>query len=152
MKGKLEKKNSETKLEVTRDEVTNKVMQPQITEDSKYYLLVSFSLALMAIAFLFQSPIEIFDGMKVIMRSSGKLLTDYMELTSIGAAFFNSGLLTLLSVLMVRSQKITISGPLVAGILTVCGFSLFGKNLFNSIPITLGVMLYAKFERRPFSH
>ena len=152
MKGKLEKKNSETKLEVTRDEVTNKAMQPQITEDSKYYLLVSFSLALMAIAFLFQSPIEIFDGMKVIMRSSGKLLTDYMELTSIGAAFFNSGLLTLLSVLMVRSQKITISGPLVAGILTVCGFSLFGKNLFNSIPITLGVMLYAKFERRPFSH
>ncbi|MEG2602744.1 MAG: DUF1576 domain-containing protein, partial [Carnobacterium sp.] len=123
MKGKLEKKNSETTLEVTRDEVTNKVMQPQITEDSKYYLLVSFSLALMAIAFLFQSPIEIFDGMKVIMRSSGKLLTDYMELTSIGAAFFNSGLLTLLSVLMVRSQKITISGTLVAGILTVCGFS-----------------------------
>ena len=105
MKGKLEQQNSETKLEVTRDEVTNKAMQPQITEDSKYYLLVSFSLALMAIAFLFQSPIEIFDGMKVIMRSSGKLLTDYMELTSIGAAFFNSGLLTLLSVLMVRSQK-----------------------------------------------
>ncbi|CRH22816.1 Putative membrane protein (fragment) [Carnobacterium maltaromaticum] len=88
MKGKLEKKNSETKLEVTRDEVTNKETQPQITEDSKYYLLVSFSLALMAIAFLFQSPIEIFDGMKVIMRSSGKLLTDYMELTSIGASFF----------------------------------------------------------------
>ncbi|MGX7419359.1 DUF1576 domain-containing protein [Carnobacterium gallinarum] len=146
MKGKLAK-TSEQVLEKQEGFTKN-----EVTEDTKYYLLVAFSLSLMMLGFVFQTPGEIWEGMKLIMTSSGKLLTDYMELASIGAAFFNSGLLTLLSVLMVRSQKVSISGPLVAGILTVCGFSLFGKNLFNSIPITLGVVLYAKFEHRPFSH
>lgn len=146
MKGKL------TKEYLDRENQEKNSGKLDVTEDTKYYLLVAFSISLMALGFVFQTPSELWGGMKVIMTSSGKLLTDYMALTSIGAAFFNSGLLTLLSVFMVRWQKVSISGPIVAGILTVCGFSLFGKNLFNSIPITLGVMLFAKFERRPFSH
>ncbi len=44
-----------------------------------------------------------------------------------------------------------LNGPLFASILTVTGFSFFGKNLYNSISIILGVYLYAVFVNKPFS-
>jgi len=122
-----------------------------VSDQTKYLLLLTFSFFMMGIGFLFQSPREIYEGMRVIMSLSGRLLTDYIEVTSIGAAFFNGGLLTLLSILLIRSQKVEFSGSVIATIFTIFGFSLFGKNIFNSIPITLGVYLYAKLERRPFS-
>ena len=122
-----------------------------VTENTKYYLLLFFSIGVMALAFLFQTPRELAEGMVTILTLSGILVTDYMEVTSIGAAFFNAGLLTLLSVLMIRSQKVDFTGPILATVFTIFGFSLFGKNLFNTVPITLGVYFYSKLEKTAFS-
>ena len=121
------------------------------TENTKYYLLLSFSIGVMALSFLFQTPLQLAEGMYTILTSSGILVTDYMEITSISTAFFNGGLLTFLSVLMIRSQKVEFTGPILATVFTIFGFSLFGKNLFNTVPITLGVYLYSKLEKTPFS-
>ncbi|MDU4956136.1 MAG: DUF1576 domain-containing protein, partial [Enterococcus faecium] len=63
----------------------------------------------------------------------------------------NVGILTLLSVLLAYRHKVILNGPLFASILTVTGFSFFGKNLYNSISIILGVYLYAVFVNKPFS-
>ncbi|HAV0247728.1 TPA: DUF1576 domain-containing protein, partial [Enterococcus faecium] len=68
-----------------------------------------------------------------------------------GSAFINVGILTLLSVLLAYRHKVILNGPLFASILTVTGFSFFGKNLYNSISIILGVYLYAVFVNKPFS-
>lgn len=87
--------------------------------------------------------------MKVILTSSGKLITDYMEIANPGAALFNSGLMTILSILLARFVKSSVSGPLIAAIFIVSGFSFFGKNIFNTIPITIGVFLYARFIKMP---
>ena len=78
-------------------------------------------------------------------------MTDYFALGSFGSAFINVGILTLLSVLLAYRHKVILNGPLFASILTVTGFSFFGKNLYNSISIILGVYLYAVFVNKPFS-
>lgn len=138
------------KLKMQQEAPPNKNIEPK--ERTKYYLLIAFCIGMMGFGFILESPNEIMKGMQIIMTSPGKLLTDYMEVASIGAAFFNGGLVTLLSVIMIHLQKVKFSGPLIAGIFTIFGFSLFGKNLFNTIPITLGVFLYSRLEKRPFSH
>lgn len=78
-------------------------------------------------------------------------MTDYFALGGFGSAFINVGILTLLSVLLAYRHKVILNGPLFASILTVTGFSFFGKNLYNSISIILGVYLYAVFVNKPFS-
>jgi hypothetical protein len=45
---------------------------------------------------------------------------------------------------------VELSGSAVAGILTICGFAFFGKNVYNSFPITAGVWLYARLNKVPF--
>lgn len=78
-------------------------------------------------------------------------MTDYFALGGFGSEFINVGILTLLSVLLAYRHKVILNGPLFASILTVTGFSFFGKNLYNSISIILGVYLYAVFVNKPFS-
>lgn len=111
------------------------------------YILCAF---LVLVAFLYDRPMEIWTGLNVIMHSPSNLLTDYIEVGGLGAAFFNSGVITLVSALLLRVSRVRLSGVAIAGLITVCGFAFFGKNLFNSVPITLGVFLYAFFKHIPF--
>lgn len=121
----------------------------QIKENSQgiYRILYGLSLYLILASFFFASPSEVFTGLWKIFSSPSKLITDYFALAGIGATLMNSGLITLMSVFLVHRHKTVMTGPMFAAILTVCGFSFFGKNLFNSIPITLGVFLYARLNQ-----
>ncbi len=125
--------------------------RPKDAEDHfKYLFFLCLSFALILFAFLFNSPGEIWAGSVIILKSPANLLTDYFQLANIGAALVNVGLMTLLSLGLIRRERIKITGPVIAAVFTVAGFSFFGKNLYNSLPIILGVLLYAKAARRPF--
>lgn len=113
-----------------------------------YYIL---SLMMMVVAFSFDTPAQIFTGFKAILLSPSNLLTDYMLIGGIGAAFFNSGLLLLMTLLMLQRLEVRLTGVLISAIMTVAGFSFFGKNLINSFPIPIGVMLYARWKKIPFA-
>lgn len=52
-----------------------------------YKLLYTLAGLLMVVAFLFNSPTEIFNGLITIIKSPCTLITDYMYLANIGAAF-----------------------------------------------------------------
>ncbi|MDO5018402.1 MAG: DUF1576 domain-containing protein [Lagierella massiliensis] len=119
----------------------------------KEYLILSLlGVYLIVSAFFYSSPLEIFRGMRTILFSPSNLTTDYIEIANLGAAIFNSGIMTLLSILIARKSKVLVNGPLLAGIFIVSGFSFFGKNLLNTIPITIGVYLYAKSIKMPFKN
>ena len=90
-----------------------------------YKLLYILAGLLMVVAFLFNSPTEIFNGLITIIKSPCTLITDYMYLANIGAAFFNAGLICLLSTLLSQNFKVVISGPGVAAIFTMTGFAFF---------------------------
>lgn len=106
---------------------------------------------IMISALFFNSPKEIILGMKSILLSDSILVSDYMALANPGAAFFNSGLLMLLSLIISKKSKVNMNGTVIAAIFTVAGFALFGKNIYNTFSIILGVFIYAKIKNETFS-
>jgi len=105
---------------------------------------------LIAISFLFNTPREIFQGNLVILTSPANLLTDYFQLANIGATLMNVGIICLTSVTFIWINRVSVTGAIIAGVFTMIGFSFFGKNLYNTFPIVLGVFLYSKAVKHPF--
>lgn len=117
----------------------------------RYDAIFIFSILAMLIGLFFDSPKGILDGYIKILQSPSHLLTDYMSVGGIGATFLNAGMLMLLASFVLWRRKQLLTGPIIAALFTLFGFSLFGKNLFNTIPITFGVYLYAKIEGLKFN-
>lgn len=116
-------------------------------KSAKIYKLLYFLAAILFFtSFVFNAPTEVLNGFVKILVTPSNLLTDYMLVGGIGAAFFNASTIMLVSILITKSLKDDINGSEVAAILLVTGFAFFGKNIYNSIPITVGVFLYAKLE------
>lgn len=122
-----------------------------VSQKRKYFYLSFTGTFFLFIGLVSGTPAANWSGLLTILTSPSNLLTDYFALGGFGSAFINVGILTLLSVLLAYRQKVILNGPLFASILTVTGFSFFGKNLYNSISIILGVYLYAVFVNKPFS-
>lgn len=125
--------------------------QVVVAEKTKYRIMYLYALSLMSVAFIFNSPTEIFEGLKAIVLSKSILLTDYIELGSTGSAFFNSGLLMASFIFISGKSKALMNGPLIASIFTVAGFSFFGKNIYNVWTIVLGVYIYSKIQKDHFA-
>lgn len=122
----------------------------RISESYKVVFFLFLSLVFIIPAFFYNTSHEIWTGCIKILISPANLLTDYIQLANIGAALVNVGIMILVSVGMVKMNGLVIDGKIIAAIFTVAGFSFFGKNLFNSIPINLGVLLFAKIKRKQF--
>lgn len=58
----------------------------ELSERLKYGFLSGFALLMGGMAFLFNSPREIYEGNLTILASPANLLTDYMALTNVGSA------------------------------------------------------------------
>lgn len=122
-----------------------------LPDNVRYYVITFFSAAIMFSAFIFTTPADVLSGLRQIMVKPGVLVTDYMAVADIGTAFFNSGFLMLVCILIIKVNKILMEGPVIAAIFTVGGFALFGKTPLNIWPIIAGVWLYARFRRERFS-
>lgn len=114
------------------------------------WLLLSYSLILLATGLLSESPANLISGLQRIFYAPSALLTDYMELASPGAALFNAGLMTLFYLLVLKLSGVRLRGAVLAAFFMLSGFSLFGKNLFSALPISLGVLLFSLVFRRDF--
>lgn len=117
----------------------------------RYDAIFIFSILAMSVGFIFDSPKEILYGYINILKSPSHLITDYMAVGGIGATFLNAGFLMLLASFVLWRRQQLLTGPIIAALFTLFGFSLFGKNLFNTIPITFGVYLYGKIEGLKFN-
>ena len=110
----------------------------------------SFAFALLLMGFLLDDPRNILPGLAIILKSQGVLITDYIALAGPGAAFVNSGLVTLISLCLKWLVDDPHNGTDIVDIGLMAGFALFGKNLLNIWPIILGTFLFAKLKRKPF--
>ncbi len=108
------------------------------------YFCIASALLLIVTAFLFDTPVEIGKGMMKIVLARDALITDYFELAGYGAAFFNAGIMFLISIMLIEVVKIPYTGLTIAAIFISTGFGFWGKNPINIIPIILGTFIYAK--------
>ena len=96
-------------------------------------------------------PAEIALGLYKIVTMQDLLITDYVYIAGVGATLINSGLVTIVSILLVRLSKDPMNGFTLVEMGLMAGFSLFGKNVFNIWPIILGTWLYARYQKEPFA-
>lgn len=120
--------------------------------DFRYRDFYILGLALLLFGILIDNPYNNITGLYNIIKSPSILLTDYMEIGGVGSAFINAGLMTLLSSRIAQKSGARITGALIASIFIVTGFSFFGKNVINSIPLMLGVYAYVKFIKSEISN
>lgn len=121
-----------------------------ISVKAKYLIILIYALSIILASFFFNTPKEIIIGMKKIILAPSIILTDYMQVANIGAALFNSGLLMLISLGIIKINRVDINGPILAAVFTIGGFGLFGKNIYNIWSIFLGVYLYSLRKKQPF--
>lgn len=92
----------------------------------------------------------ILSGLKKIMSSPTILITDFLELGGVGATLLNVSVVGILNVYLINRYKLKVNGVLIAAFFTVLGFSFFGKNMYNILPIYLGGYLYTKYQKISF--
>ena len=124
-----------------------------VAYSNKQILLVvaAFALAFVVFGLSVDSPRQVWQGLLAILSSRDTLITDYIGLGGIGAAFVNAGLLTLAASVVYWRADAAIGGAAVACLCLVLGFALFGKNLLNVWFIVAGVYAYARCKREPFA-
>ncbi len=102
-------------------------------------------------AFLCNSPVEIYEGMKNIISHKAGLIADNFAVGNVGASFFNAAAIMAIALGLFEALKVRITGPGIACILLCAGFSMFGKDIVNIWPIIAGVFLYAKRQKDGFN-
>jgi hypothetical protein len=95
-------------------------------------------------------PAEIIDGFYRIITSRSILVTDYIAVGGIGAALVNVALVGFMSVFTLMFSGVKPNGASVMALWVTAGFAFFGKNVFNMLPLTFGVWLFAKYKKEPF--
>ena len=124
-------------------------------EDQKkyndYYIVFIICVAFTIIAFCSDSPKELLFNYIKINTTRCVLITDYVALGGVGAALLNSAILGFINLYLVKLNKPQPNGKLMAGLYVTIGFSLFGKNLFNTLPIMAGVWLNSRANKKRFS-
>ncbi len=120
-----------------------------ISVHNGYRLLFLFNLFLFSAAVVLMEPRQLLAEMQLILFSESHLVTDYIALTSVGTALFNSSMMTFIAIFICYHYRVPMTGGAVSAIFMVTGYGLFGKNLLNFIPIFLGVRLYSYFMNEP---
>ena len=116
-----------------------------------YYIVFCICASFMILALILDTPAQIIINYYKINHSRSVLVTDYVALAGIGAALVNSALSGFFYLILLVLNKRESNGKIIAALFLTIGFSLFGKNMYNTLPILAGVWLYSKFNRVKFS-
>lgn len=123
----------------------------KIKKKRKYLIVTMYALAMIIFGLSMDSPQNIIKGIFYIIVEPDTLITDYIGVGGIGAAFVNAGLLILAFSTMLNQLKIELNGIALAALFVIGGFGFFGKNIFNVWFIVFGVYLFSKVQRDRFT-
>lgn len=129
--------------------ITRPLRSIRVTDGRVLMVIAAYALSFVAFGLIMDGPAEVLRGLPKILLSRDVLITDYVVLGGLGAAFANAGLLTLICCAIYRIARVPMGGAAVACLFLVLGFALFGKNLLNVWPGVAGTFLYARFRREP---
>ncbi len=121
---------------------------------SQHNIILGLLLLICAIfigaAFIVDGVFPTLNGFIKLQMSPARLLSDFVALQGIGAAFFNGAAVALIGIGVILISGVKFSGATFAAVLTILGFGLFGKTPVNILPIIFGVYLAAKTAKRQF--
>lgn len=80
-------------------------------------------------------------GYRRLLQTSGRAPSDYLRMFGPAPVLMNAGINGLIGTVFILAIGGDLNGPTVGGILTIMGFSAFGKHAFNILPPMVGVIL-----------
>ena len=80
-------------------------------------------------------------GYRRLLRTSGRAPSDYLRMFGPAPVLINTGVNGLIGMAYILLTGGDLNGPTVGGILTIMGFSAFGKHVRNIVPVMAGVAL-----------
>ncbi|MDF2613065.1 MAG: conserved rane protein of unknown function [Clostridia bacterium] len=132
--------------------ITHNIQEKEVKKERILFILSVFPITFLIFALLMikgqdGEPISLLKGLWKIISSPTILITDFLEVGGIAASFVNSALIGFLNLFLLKYYKMRINGLLIAAFMTVLGFSFFGKNIFNILPIYIGGYLYCYYQK-----
>lgn len=88
-----------------------------------------------------QPPAAVWQGYRRLLRTSGRAPSDYLRSFGPAPTLVNAGINGLTGLVLILASGGNLNGPTVGGILTIIGFSAFGKHVRNMLPVMCGVLL-----------
>jgi len=122
------------------------------SEKALYWLLLIVILLFMGLGLAHRGPLAALRGLVLLQQHPARLINDFTVVGGIGAALLNAALGGAFALGLVRVTSVRLSGPTIAAIFTVMGFSLFGKTVLNMAPIVLGVYIAGFLVQKPFKN
>ncbi|MDO5111839.1 MAG: DUF1576 domain-containing protein [Clostridia bacterium] len=116
-----------------------------------YLFFLAFSLAMIVAGFCTGPVDAMFKGFGAILTSPQSLTVDSLAVGGLNGGLFHAGMLGLIAILILKFAKVEASGLTVGVFFLTVGFSFFGKNCLNIWPIVLGVWVYARVKKEPFT-
>ena len=96
--------------------------------------------------------INLIEGFLAIQLHPSLLITDYLAVGGLFSTLLNAWIVTSLTILVLSRMKVQFSGVAFAGVLTIFGFTFFGKNTLNIAPIWLGFYLFSLYKKTPLKN
>ncbi len=121
------------------------------TESALYWLTWGVLFSIILVGLIYEGPEEAITGLRVLQLHPARLVNDFTAIGGTGATLINAALVAAVGLVLIRGNRISISGPSLAAVYTMLGFGLFGKTPVNILPIILGVYLAAKLSGREFN-
>lgn len=111
-----------------------------------FKVLVYIALGGLVILSLSGPFLPMWNGWLAIQLHPSLLITDYLAVGGLHATLINAWMVTSVTLLILHRMKVNFSGVAFAGVLTILGFSFFGKNLLNIIPVWIGFYLFTRMK------
>lgn len=121
-------------------------------EDVITRLIFLIPIIFIVAAFVLDTPQNLINGLGTIATTRDHFSTDYYATVGKGTAFLNAGLLCLIYAVLLKISKANLGGITLAAQYICAGFAFIGKNIFNFLPIYLGVYLYSLFRKESFKN
>lgn len=86
-----------------------------------------------------------------LLKTTGRSPSDYMRAFGAGPVLLNMGVNGLLATGYILLIGGDLNGPTLGGIITIMGFSAYGKHARNILPVMAGVLLGSWFNHVPFA-
>ena len=117
-----------------------------------YLIMMSVYLLFIIVALIVDTPRDIFEGLIRIATSKSILLSDYMVIGGVGAMLVNAAIAGIFYIIVYIKVGLKPTGTTWLAMWLGTGFAMFGKSLFNMIPLTFGVWLYSRYKKEPFAN
>lgn len=108
-------------------------------------LLLGFSLTVLCMVFivsgLCRGPRPVLEKYWALLRTSGRVPSDYVRTFTPGPVLVNMGVNGLIATGYILLTGGDLNGATIGAIFTIIGFSGYGKHAFNIVPVMAGVLL-----------